>query len=204
MDANQTLGQLDLQSEIVAYAIIGIAVLLIVFFNRARLLRRFREWRLQRGLDRIGVEQIIDFTCPDGLDDFYTIERLALTPSAILLISYKPYDGHIYCAERIDEWTQVVGQKSFKFTNPLFELENQITALRLVIGNVPIRGVLFFGYGTVFPKGHPEAVLQLDSLPVEFSREPGRPVGDDLRAAWTLIKSRQTGASATAELGVKT
>ena len=124
MDVNQIMNRLDLQSEIVAYAIILIAILLILYLNRKRLIVRFHEWRIQHCLNKIGTEQIRDLVCPDGLEGHYNIDRLALTRDAILVISYKPYIGNIYCAERISEWTQVIGQKSFKFENPLFELEN--------------------------------------------------------------------------------
>ena len=89
-----------------------------------------------------------------------------------MVIAYKPYVGNIYCAERIAEWTQVIGQKSFKFENPLFELDNQLTALTLALGNVPLKGYLFFSHSAVFPKGHPDSVLQPDSIPRAFSARP--------------------------------
>ena len=139
MDVRQSFDRLDFQSGMVALLIIAIALLLILHLNRAGLQLRFRDWRLQRSLNRIGSEQIRDLVCDDGLDGYYKIDRLALTSDSILLISYKPYVGKIYCAEHISEWTQVIGQKSFKFENPLFELENQLTALKTITGNATQR-----------------------------------------------------------------
>ena len=184
MDVNQTMNQLDLQSEIVALAIVAIALLLILFLNRRPLLARYHEWRIQHCLNRIGIEQIRNLACPDGLEGHYTIDRLALTRDAILVIAYKPYVGNIYCAERIAEWTQVIGQKSFKFENPLFELDNQVTALNLAFGGGPLKGYLFFSHSAVFPKGHPESVLQPDSIPPHFMRDHSQPVKEEVRAAW--------------------
>jgi hypothetical protein len=191
MDVNQIINRLDLHSEFVAYAIIAIAILLILYLNRKRLVIGFHEWRIQRCLNNIGTEQIRDLICPDGLEGHYNIDRLALTRDAILVITYKPYVGNIYCAERISEWTQMIGQKSFKFENPLFELDNQITALTLAFGSAPLQGHLFFSHSAVFPKGHPNAVLQPDNIPPHFMRDHGQAVKEDVRAAWDLLKWQQ-------------
>jgi hypothetical protein len=204
MDVKQTMNQLDLQSEIFALAIIAIALLLILYLNRRPLLVRYNEWRIQRCLNRIGVEQIRDLACPDGLEGHYNIDRLALTRDAILVIAYKPYVGNIYCAERIAEWTQVIGQKSFKFENPLFELDNQITALNLAFGGGPLKGYLFFSHSAVFPKGHPESVLQPNSIPPHFMRDQNKPVKEEVRAAWDHLKWQRSNAASDSGAGVKT
>lgn len=204
MDVIESINQLDLQSETVAYAIIAIAILLILLINRHRVQTAYREWRMQRCLDRIGIEQIRDLVCADGLDGYYRIDRLALTPDAILLVAYKPYVGNIYCAERIAEWTQVIGRKSFKFVNPLFELENQITALTLALGSIPLRGCLLFSQSAVFPKGHPDSVLQPETIPPQYRRDPGKPINEQVQAAWEHLKWQQANNSENGQLGVKT
>jgi len=204
MDVNQAMNHVDLQSEIVAFAIIAIALLLILYLNRGPLFVRYHEWSIQRCLNKIGVEQIRNLACPDGLEGHYSIDRLALTHDAILVIAYKPYVGNIYCAERIAEWTQVIGQKSFKFENPLFELENQITALTLAFGSIPLRGYLFFSHSAVFPKGHPESVLQPDSIPPHFMRDHQQVVKEEVQAAWDYLKWQRSGAGSDDEASVKT
>lgn len=204
MDGKQSLPGLDFQSETIALAIIAIALLLILYLNFGRLRAHLREWRLQRCLNRIGSEQLRNLVCTDGLDGYYTIDRLALTGDGILLIAYKPYVGNIYCAERIHEWTQVIGQKSFKFENPLFELENQVTALKSITGNVPLRAYLFFNDSATFPKGHPESVLQPDSIPQHFLQGQSGDANDELGAAWTRLKLHQETSERGEELGVNT
>jgi hypothetical protein len=204
MDVNKIMNYLDLRSENVAFAIIAIAILLILYLNRKTLIIRFHEWRIQRCLNKIGSEQMRDLICPDGLEGHYKIDRLALTRDAILVIAYKPYVGNIYCAERISEWTQVIGQKSFKFENPLFELENQITALTLAFGDAPLQSVLFFSHSATFPKGHPNSVLQPDSIPPNLMRDQGQPVKEDVRAAWDHLKWQQANSKVDSEHRVKT
>ena len=143
-------------------------------------------------------------TCPDGLDGYYTLDRLALIQDAIILIAYKPYGGNIYCAERIAEWTQVIGQKSFKFENPLFELENQVTALKSLVGGMPVRGILFFDQSAAFPKGHPETVLNPDNIPHHFLGVNCDPVNPQVQAAWAQLKAQHKQPSANDRASVKT
>lgn len=204
MDLEATIKELNLESDFIAIAIVALAVVLFLFVNRKRIRVRIGEWRIQRCLKRIGSEQIRNLICADGLDGYYRIDRLALTRDAILLISYKPYGGNIYCAERISEWTQVVGQKSFKFENPLFELENQMTSLRLLTDNAPLRGYLFFNHSALFPKGHPESVLNPENIPERFLAENCEPINPDIQAAWNLLKTHQTEFSAANRVSVKT
>ena len=204
MNSSEIFNRVNLHSDAIAIAIVVFAVLLILLLNRHRLQAAFREWRIQRCLSRIGCEQIRQLVCDDGLDGQYLIDRLALTPHAILLINYRPYGGNIYCAESIAEWTQVIGQKSFKFENPLFEIENQLTSLRLLAGTAPVRGYLFFNYSAEFPKGHPGAVLTPDNVPAEFFSCDPDSVPPEIRAAWELLKSHQKGAGENSQIGVKT
>jgi len=204
MDVNDSLNRLNFQSEMVAFAFIVIALLVILHLNRTRIQLRLRDWRLQRCLNRIGSEQIRNLICADGLDGYYSFDRLALAGDRILLISYKPYVGNIYCGEHISEWTQLIGQKSFKFENPLFEMENQLTALKQIVGDVPIQGYLFFNYSAVFPKGHPSSVLQPDSIPGQFQREQVKEPQAIVRVAWDRLKVQHTNGAAISSLGVKT
>ncbi len=204
MDFAEQLQRLKLESDVIAIAVAALALCLILFINRRRLLTRWREWRIQRCLGRIGSEQIRNLVCADGLDGYYRIDRLALTRDAILLIGYKPFGGNIYCAERISEWTQVIEQKSFKFQNPLFELENQVAALRLLIDNAPLHGYLFFNQSAHFPKGHPESVLQPDTIPEQFLAENCEPVNANILGVWKLLKTHQNEASTGNRIGVKT
>jgi hypothetical protein len=129
---------------------------------------RWLEWQTNRGLDKIGIKQIKNAICTDGLDGEFAIDRLIMLHDSILVIAFRPYSGNIYCAESIPEWTQLLDQKSYKFKNPLFELGNQVTAIQNYLPGVPIRGVLIFDYSANFPKGHPERVMRLDNIPNSF------------------------------------
>ena len=204
MNSGEIIDQLANQPAALALIAAGLVIVVILLVNRKRLQLRFGEWRTQRCLKQIGYDQIRNLICPDGLDGYYTIDRLALVQDAILLIAYKPFGGNIYCAERITEWTQVIGQKSFKFANPLFELENQLTALKSLAGEMPLAGFLFFNHSAIFPKGHPDAVLNPDNIPDRFLRANCEPANPQLQAAWKLLKAQQDQPSASNRATVKT
>ena len=204
MKLNDILNHLELESDAIVLLIAGLAVVLVLLLTRKRILARIREWRIQRSLDQIGCEQLRNLVCPDGLDGFFNIDRLVLTGDAIVLISYKLYSGNIYCAEHISEWTQIIGQKSFKFANPLFELENQLTSLKLLIGNAPIEGYLFFNQSAEFPKGHPDRVLYPGNIPERFINVNEASVNPKLKAAWDLLKAHQQQSLVDDRIGVRT
>jgi len=204
MEILELTDRLRFEADVIALAVVTLAFVILLLLNRRRISASLREWQMQRCLGRIGNEQIRDLVCEDGIDGFYKIDRLALTADAILLISYKPFGGNIYCAERISEWTQVVGQKSFKFENPLFELDNQITALRLLVGNVPFRGYLFFNQSAAFPKGHPDSVLKADDIPADILKQAERPPAAPILAAWSQLRALHSESESSDSLGLKT
>ena len=204
MNPDEIINQLKLAPATLTLVAAALAILLICLVNRKQLQHRLREWRIQRCLQQIGCDQIRNLVCPDGLDGNYTIDRLALVQDAILLIAYKPYGGNIYCAERIAEWTQVIGQKSFKFENPLFELDNQLTALKSLAGGAPLQGFLFFNHSAEFPKGHPDVVLHPDNIPDRFFGANCGPVNPLVQAAWESLKARHKQPSVINQASVKT
>ena len=155
---------------VLSVAILVLAIFFILFINRRKLGIRWLEWRSHRRLNQIGIKQIKNVICTDELDGNFKIDRLVMLHNSILLVAFKPYSGYIYCADRIPEWTQVVDQKSYKFSNPLYELENQVIAIRNIVPNVSIRGVLFFDHSAEFPKGHPDSVMYPGNIPAHLLR----------------------------------
>ena len=157
------------QNVIMFLILFGIVFIVLLNWNKTR--RSLLEWRTRRCLDGIGIKQQRNVVCADGLGGEYVLDRLVMLPKAILLITFKPYSGNIYCSERISDWTQVIAQKSYKFENPLFELENQLTALRSQMPKTLFRGLLFFDHNAHFPKGYPDSILQPGRIPEEYLRE---------------------------------
>lgn len=172
--------------------ILLVPILFVVWINRTRLSAGWQSWRTSRLLNSLGLQQICDLPCPDGLDGEFKLERLVMLPDEIVLVVYKRYPGYIYCAEKISQWTQVLAQKSYKFENPLFELEHQMTALAGLIPDTPIRGYLFFDHSAFFPKGCPDVVLSPSNIPDKFTRRDDTIVEHKITAAWDVLTQMRT------------
>ncbi len=159
-----------LTNTLLPIVVIVLSVAIVLLINRHKLRQLWQEWSTRRCLRRIGIDQKSNLRYPDGLGGSFNIDRLVLLHDSILLVSLKPFSGNIYCANNISEWTQVVGRKSFKFQNPLFDLEFQVNTIRIQVPDVPIRGFLFFDHSARFPKGHPDQVLYPANMPDKFLR----------------------------------
>jgi len=152
-------------SLVVALILTLLVLTIVLAINWRKMHARWLEWHTQHNLDKIGFKQIKNAVCADGLEGEFEIDRLIMLHDSILLIAFRLYSGNIYCAEKIPEWTQVTGQKSYKFKNPLFELDNQVTAIKNYCPGVSVRGLLIFGHNANFPKGHPEQVMLPEHIP---------------------------------------
>lgn len=183
-----------LYSGLLPVVITVLAITVIAIINAKKLRLVVMSWRKRRLLNAIGIKQKHNLIYSDELDGSFKVDRLILLKDSILLISLKQYAGNIYCAEKISEWTQVVDKKSFKFHNPLFELENQITALQTIIPGITIKGALFFDHTAKFPKGHPSSVLHQGNIPEYFlSRSEVVDVAYPVLKAWeTLVELSQS------------
>ncbi len=187
MNIEYYIDQLRASEFTLPVALTLLVFIMILIINWRILRHHWLESRTRRCLNQIGIRQIKNFVCFDGLDGSFKIDRLVMLHDSILLIAFKPYSGNIYCADSIPEWTQVVGQKSFNFANPLFELENQVTAIRNIIPNVPVRGVLFFDHNARFPKGHPEQVLNPGNIPENFMRSLCPEPRSEIQKSWEIM-----------------
>lgn len=186
-----------LNSVLLPLIIILLAAAIIALINARKLNLFVLSWRRKRLLNAIGIKQKHNLIYPDGLDGSFKVDRLILLRDSILLISLKQYAGNIYCAEQISEWTQVVGQKSYKFHNPLFDLENQMTTLRTSVPGVTIKGALFFDHSAEFPKGHPTSVLHRNNIPEHYfsQRDIAETAYPVLKAWEALVELSQTTSS---------
>ena len=103
--------------------------IIIIFLNRKNIKRIWLNYKTRYRLNRLGSKQISNFKCPDGLGHYFNIDHLILRNDGITLLMYKRYPGKIFCADKINDWTQMLGQKSFRFKNPLYDLDTQIKAV---------------------------------------------------------------------------
>ena len=93
----------------------------------------------------------------------------------------------IFAADKIDLWTQVIGNKSYKFENPLRQLESDVLALNSKIENTKIEEKVLFINGSEFPKGKPDNVVSISDIKEwrkNFSEED---ISEAVRADWKQL-----------------
>lgn len=164
------------------------AVIVMPWVLRAPLRRYLDARRIQRAIGSLGARVASDIKIADGVDGTAYIDYLVMTPRYLLVVLVKRYPGAIFGGERIEQWAQVVREGSYKFPNPLRELQNVVSAVRTRLPDVPVKGVVLFDQDSVFPKGKPDGVLHVPDID---ARSAGRTqlsdVPEELQRAWARL-----------------
>lgn len=145
------------------------------------------EWKLNSLLKSAGIKSLHSISITDDMDEKIFIEHLILTANGILLLGVKRFRGLIFAAEKIDLWTQVVGKKSYKFENPLHQLEGDAIVLNSMVENTKITGKVLFISGSEFPKGKPKDVITLSDIKDLSQESANSEVSDGLLADWNQL-----------------
>jgi len=158
---------------------IGLAALLavaVVLFSIVLLWLRRRRRSLSRALKDVSIDRLHNVLLPDGMGGQIQVEHLLLTASGLVVVDVKEFQGKIFAGERMAEWT-VIGQHGrFTFPNPLPTLYDRVAALKQIVRDVPVFGLVLFGAGADFTKGRPTDVV----LPGDLVERCQKPEPDDL------------------------
>ena len=176
---------LDQYALLIALALVMLAV--IIFLSQSNIKHAWLNTKTRYRLNRLGIKQISNIQCPDGLGHYFNIDRLVMRHDGISLLLFKQYPGSIFCAEDIEQWTQMLAGKSYPFKNPLVDLDHQVKAVSACIPDVPVNGFLLFDRQARFPKGHPDRVIQLDNIPEALMRNKKKQVQTAVATAWKKL-----------------
>ena len=173
------------------YIGLALVAMLTLVILLARYLRRSQHTRqinkLIRDLSRGELRHI---TLPDAVDGEVWIDCLLLTDGGLLVLDIRDYTGNLFGGESINEWTQLIGVKSHKFSNPLLELPARVQAVQALVGDIPVTGQVVFTRRGEFPKGQPEGVCMVDEVYERLSAflRPALP-DEKLNEAWSKVKA---------------
>jgi len=173
--------------DLVTWFVVALFVLMGLLLQKAWVKEYLSEWKLKRLLRSIGVDSLHNVTIQDEMDGKIFIENLILMPDKILILGVKKYKGLIFAADNIDLWTQVIGNKSYKFENPLRQLESDVLALNSKIENSKVEEKVLFIHGAEFPKGKPVNVIEIADVIAwrDASRQAEVPAA--LQADWKKL-----------------
>lgn len=170
----------------VGVIVVASILLLLILIAKYRRRSRYRIKKVLKPLSRAEMKNII---IPDGVGGMLEIEHLILMDQGLLLLEISSINGHIFGAENINQWTQIVDGRSYKFANPLQHIHTTRQALMSLVPNVPIHYRIIFSAEASFPKGKPDQVSVLNSLSKDMkSIESGPLMVAPLQQAWERIK----------------
>ena len=173
----------ELQATLLVVAV-ALGGLLYVLRNRVH------RWRCERKtrklIQRLGARRIDNINLPDGTGGEIIIEHLVLSPEAIFIVGVMRFDGLIFGGRLTEQWTQVLGRRSYKFDNPNQYLQRQINAISQVVPGVPVKGLHLFP-NAKFPKDKPDSVIQISDLKTLPGRTRPGDIPQSLRTAWKQL-----------------
>jgi Nuclease-related domain len=153
------------------WILLGVVLAVVVVAIAAwRLWWRRRGLTLSRALESVAIDRVRDVLLPDGMGGQIQIEHLLLTGNGLLVIDVKSFEGTIFASERMEEWTVIGAKGRFTFPNPLGTLYDRVAALRQLVRDVPVTGLVLFAEGADFSKGRPRDVLSPTELIERFHR----------------------------------
>lgn len=182
----QTIMQITEQYAI-HIAVLVFLIVVVIYLGRNKIKHAWSGFKINRHLNQLGIKQLADVQWPDGMDHYFSIDRLILRKDGISLLMYIRYPGKIFCADNIEEWTQMMGQKSYTFDNPFNELNYQINTLSESIPGIPVNGYVFFDHLSEFPKGRPDRVIHHKEIPEELKRNKEDSVQENIASAWEKL-----------------
>jgi hypothetical protein len=166
----------------------SIIISVAAWFYWQHLDKSWNQRQISQVLQSIGVIYLQDIMLPDGIEGYTYIDYLLLTPKGIVVLDINLSEGHIFGGESVDEWTQVVNKKTYKFNNPLYDNQTKCQAVRWNVknkleennfrsGDLETQGWIAFSSAGNFPKGIPENISMIkdlnDDLEVKFNLSAG-------------------------------
>ena len=145
-----------------AAGIVLVGLAAVGFVRRYR--RRARRRALLERLGRFALEAVHRVQVPDGMGGFYHVDHLLLTPRGVLVLDTRRVAGLIFGGDQMSEWTVLARGRRETFDNPQPALYDRIAAVKALVGEVPVEGLIVFSNVGRFAKGKPKGVVMLEEL----------------------------------------
>lgn len=178
---------IDENMPIIIAAVVTVIVLLAILVLAKPIRNLFEKLRVNRAIKRLGIDSMSNVVISDGMDGHVFIEHLVLTPSEVLVVNVRRYSGAIFAAQNMDMWAQVTDNGSYKFPNPLHEVETATAAVKSYLPDAAVSGIILFGKDSTFPKGKPEGVMHISEIAKLPRPTAGASISEPLRSAWDRL-----------------
>ncbi len=187
----QTLYSLQIEF-IIRYGIVVLLMLIALYLLFPSIKRKICENNNNKVLKNLAKEQIKNVSIKISQDETVYIDHLLLLPTGILVLNVMKYNGIIFAGENVELWTQLLNKKSYKFPNPLRDLEVCESAVRGVLGDCNVFSHIVFESSCQFPKGKPDKISLLHELQdeLEFHKDAkGKHPEQKWEEKWHYLKN---------------
>lgn len=173
---------------------------------------------IKKVLESLGLEYSKDIVLPDGVDGWVFIDYLLLLPNGVVVLDIHNSEGHLFGGKSVNQWSQVVNHRTYKFINPLYANQIQCQAVIWNVAQYMERqeeqqreqhsetpeawqtfGRIVFSNAGNFPKGIPSQVSMIDNLKSDLEKltDITKPVDGSIRQIWDKLHdiSRSTRAN---------
>lgn len=170
--------------------IIAVAVTMVVPVILRRYRRDAEQRRVAKIIKALNIPALKNVAFPDGMESYVFVDYVLLTPAGIVVLDVQDYNGFIFGGPNIDQWTQMVRQRGYKFENPLHQNAWRLQIIRSFVKDAPLIGKVVFSSVSQFPKGIPEGVLHVSTLSEDLAQlVDNKEVPDVVRKAWEKLSS---------------
>ena len=179
----------------VVVVVVALLVLLLLALVFAKPIRNgLDRFQVGRAIRRLGTDSMSNVVLSDGIDGHVFIEHLVLTPSKVLVVTVRRYPGAIFAAKNMDMWAQVTDGGSYKFPNPLHEIETATAAVKSHVPDTAVNGIILFGRDSTFPKGKPDGVMHISEITKLPTPDRDTVIPEPVRNAWQRLQELKTSA----------
>ena len=180
-------------------AVIALVVFGVIFFIWKQMKRGRHQRHAQKVIESLGRKFLHNAVLPDGVDGLAFIDYLILVPSGFIILDVEHIEGHLFGGETVDQWSQVVNNKTYKFNNPLYSIQRKCQA---IIWNIEQQDSIVkkpdwqtYGWVTFtnagdFPKGIPRQASMIDNLKQNLGElvTSDQPISDELNKMWDELQ----------------
>lgn len=172
-----------------AAALVGAALIASLLLRHRR--KTADERQAVKTIKGITATFLHNILVPDSLDGAIHVDFMLLTPGGILVLDVYRFTGLLFGGEQIDHWTQIIGDKSFKFNNPLRENYARVQAVRALVPGVPVQGRVVYSSAGKFPRRIPEGVSMIETLQDDVAHVyAGKEIPAEILTAWDRLAAQ--------------
>lgn len=154
-----------LDKPIAITILVAIVLVIFILVSAMPALREYlNERKINKSIQQLGSQYLKQVILPDSLGGSIFLDYIVLAQHSIILVILKNFRGTIFCADNIDQWTQLIGNRSYKFPNILQQLDSDILSVNTLVKDVDVTGLVVFTSDCEFPKGKPEHVKSINEL----------------------------------------